>query len=86
MLRPSPNHGTQRLPNDEMMMMYCGHLLHDFRKSALRRLSVGYNHSFRFLMKFSRNCSASGMFVSNNCVHSFMEMWRKYIYMVLPSA
>ena len=21
MLRPSPNHGTQRLPNDEMMMM-----------------------------------------------------------------
>ena len=59
--------------------MYCGHLWHDFRKSALRRLIVGYNHSFRFLMKFNRNCSASGMFVSN-CVPSFMEMWRKYIY------
>ena len=24
MLRPSPNHGTQRLPNDEMMMKYQG--------------------------------------------------------------
>ena len=22
MLRPSPNHGTQRLPNDEMMMTF----------------------------------------------------------------
>ena len=59
--------------------MYCGHLWHDFRKSVLRRLIVGYNHSFRFLMKFNRNCSASGMFVSN-CVPCFMEMWRKYIY------
>ncbi len=57
--------------------MYCGHLWHDFRKSALRKLIVGYNHSFRLLMKFHRNCSASGMFVSN-CVPSFMEMWRKY--------
>ena len=59
--------------------MYCGHLWHDFRKSVLRRLIVGYNHSFRFLMKFNRNCSASGMFVSN-CVPCFMEMWRKYIW------
>ena len=59
--------------------MYCGHLWHDFRKSALRKLIVGYNHSFGFLMKFHRNCSASGMFVFN-CVPSFMEMWRKYIY------
>ena len=59
--------------------MYCGHLWHDFRKSALRKLIVGYNHSFRFLMKFHRSCSASGMFVSN-CVPSFMEMWRKYMY------
>ena len=57
--------------------MYCGHLWHEFRKSA-RQLIVGYNHSFRFLMKFHRNCSASGMFVSN-CVPSFTEMWRKYI-------
>ena len=28
MLRLSPNHGTQRLPNDEMMMMTQLHLLH----------------------------------------------------------
>ena len=59
--------------------MNCGHLWHDFRKSVLRRLIVCYNHSFRFLMEFNRNCSASGMFVSN-CVPCFMEMWRKYIY------
>ena len=56
--------------------MYCGHLWHDFRKSALRRLIVGYNHSFRFLMTFYRNCSASGMFVSN-CVPSFMNKKNK---------
>ena len=44
-------------------------------------LIVGYNNSFRFLMKFHRNCrpSAGGIFVSN-CVPSFMEMWRKYVY------
>ena len=58
--------------------MYCGHLWHDFRKSALIKLLVGYDHSFRFLMTFHRNCSACGMFVSN-CVPSFMEMFRKYI-------
>ena len=45
--------------------VYCGHLWHDFRKSALRKLIVGYNYSFRFLMKCHGNCSASGMFVSN---------------------
>ena len=57
---------------------YCGHLWHDIGKSALRKVIVGYNRSFRFLMKYHRNCSASGMFVSN-CVPSFKEMWRKYI-------
>ena len=51
-------------PSVVIFRMYCGHLWHDFRKSALRKLIVGYNHSFRFLMKFHRNCSASGMFVS----------------------
>ena len=40
---------------------------------------VGYNHSFRFLMRYHRNCSASGMFVFNG-VPSCMEMWRKYIF------
>ena len=57
------------------VVMYCGW---KFWKT-LRKLIVGYNHSFGFLMKFHRNCSASGMFVFN-CVPSFMEMWRKYIY------
>ena len=60
--------------------MYCGHLWHGFRKRALRKLIVGYNHSLRFLMKCHRNCSASSMFVSN-FVPSFMEMGVNiYIY------
>ena len=45
----------------------------------LRRLIVGYNHSFRIIMKYPRHCSASGMFVFNN-VPSFKELWRKSIY------
>ena len=33
--------------------MYSGHLWHDFRIGrTLRQLIVGYNDSFRFLMKF----------------------------------
>ena len=56
--------------------MYCGHIWHDFRKSALRKLIVGYNHSFRFLMKFHCSCSASGMFVSN-CVPSPCLLWQQ---------
>ena len=45
---------------------------------TLRRLIVGYNHSFRIIMKYLRHCSASGMFVFNN-VPSFKELWRKSI-------
>ena len=37
-------------------------------------LMVGYNHSFRYIMNYHSNCSASGMFVFNNtirtCVHN----------------
>ena len=40
---------------------------------------VGYNHSFRIIMKYPRHCSASGMFVFND-VPSFNELWRKSIY------
>ena len=67
--------------------LYCGHLWHDFRKSALRQLIVGYITNFRFLIKFHRNCSTNGMLVFD-CVPSFMEIWRNYIgpYMVLHSA
>ena len=59
--------------------MYCSHLWFDFKNVTLRRLIVGYNHSFRIIMKYPRHCSASGMFVFNN-VPSFKELWRKIIY------
>ena len=67
--------------------MYCSHLWSDFKNDTLRRLIVGYNHSFRIIMKhsfriimkYSRHCSASGMFVFND-VPSFTELWRKSIY------
>ena len=42
--------------------MYCSHLWCDFKNETLRRLIVGYNHSFRIIMKYPRHCSASGMF------------------------
>ena len=35
-------------------------------RPTYKRLIVGYNHSFRYIMKYSRNCSASGMFVFNS--------------------
>ena len=59
--------------------MYCSHLWCDFKNETLRRLIVGYNHSFRIIMKYPRYCSASGIFVFNN-VPSFKELWRKSIY------
>ena len=38
--------------------MYCSHLWCDFKNETLRRLIVGYNHSFRIIMKYIRHCSA----------------------------
>ena len=52
--------------------MYCSHLWSDFKNDTLRRLIVGYNHSFRIIMKYPRHCSASGMFVFND-VPSFCK-------------
>ena len=46
--------------------MYCSQLWRDFRSGSIRQLIVGYNHSFRYIMNYPRNCSASGMFVFNN--------------------
>ena len=58
--------------------MYCSQLWRDFRSGSIRQLIVGYNHSFRYIMNYPRNCSASGMFVFNK-IPSFMELWRNYI-------
>ena len=43
--------------------MYCSQLWRDYKSSSIKQLIVGYNHSFRFIMNYHRNCSASGMFV-----------------------
>ena len=59
--------------------MYCSQLWRDFKSCSIRKLIVGYNHSFRYIMNCHRNCSASGMFVFNS-IPSFMELWRNYIY------
>ena len=59
--------------------MYCNQLWRDFRSGFIRQLIVGYNHSFRYIMNYPRNCSASGMFVFHN-IPSFMELWLNYIY------
>ena len=40
---------------------------------------MGYNHSFRIIMKYPRHCRGSGIFVFND-VPSFTELWRKSIY------
>ena len=63
--------------------MYCSQLRRDFMACSIRQLIVGYNHSFRYIMNYPCNCSASGMFVFNN-ISSFMELWGNYI-MVLCS-
>ena len=39
--------------------MYCSHLWCDFKNELI----LGYNHSFRIIMKYPVHCSASGMFV-----------------------
>ena len=58
------------------IVLICGVI---FKNETLRQLIVGYNHSFRIIMKYPRHCSASGMFVFIN-VPSFKELWRKSIY------
>ena len=54
--------------------MYCSHLWYDFKNETLRRLIVGYNHSFHIIMKYPRRvaCLFLIMFLA--------ELWRKSIY------
>ena len=59
--------------------MYCSQYYYGVISFSIRQLIVGYNHSFRYIMNYHRNCSASGMFVFNS-IPSFMELWRNYIY------
>ena len=67
--------------------MYCSQLWRDFKScsiTGIRKLIVGYNHSFRYIMNYHRNCSASGMFVFNSI---YLVLWNcgETIVMVLCS-
>ena len=74
--------------------MYCSQLWRDYRSGSIRQLIVGYNHSFRYIMNYPRNCSASGMFVFND-IPSFMAQqtantnkirWWSHIKRMAPTA
>ena len=53
-----------------------GHLT---QKKSLNNLRVAYNNSFRILMGYARDCSASAMFVSNT-IPTFEALRRKAMY------
>ena len=72
-------HPIQNVLQQHVDRVYCSQLWRDYKSSSIKQLIVGYNHSFRFIMNYHRNCSASGMFVFNS-IPSFMELWRNYIY------
>ena len=64
--------------------MYWSHLGCDLKKVTLRRIIVGYNHSFPIILNYyPRHSTESGLFVFND-VLSFNELWRKQ-FMVLGS-
>ena len=59
--------------------IYCNHLWTRFTQGILNKLIVCFNNSFRILMGLPSNCSASGMFSSNN-LRSFKEIKRFSTY------
>ena len=61
------------------MSFYCSTLWFNYTKRTFNSLKVCYNNYLRMLMKLSKFCSASDMFV--NCgLPSFGEFMRKSIY------
>ena len=58
---------------------YCAQLWWTYSNESLRKIRVAFNNSFRYLMGYSRRCSASGMFLDNN-VDDFNVLRRKYTY------
>ena len=59
--------------------IYCNHLWTKYTQGVLKKLIVCFNNSFRILMGLPFNCSASGMFSSNN-LRSFKEIKRFSTY------
>jgi exonuclease III len=59
--------------------IYSGHCWSIFKKSAMRKLTIAFNNSFRRFMFYPRFCSASGMFAFNH-VKSLNEILRHAIF------
>ena len=57
----------------------CTQLWWSYTKSTLRKTKIAFNNSFRFLMRYDRFCSASGMFAEANVNH-FDTVRRKCIF------
>ena len=58
---------------------YCTHLWWSYSKETLRKTTVAYNNTLRFLLGYQRFCSASGMFIECN-LDNFATIRRRYIY------
>ena len=58
---------------------YCTQLWWSYTKSTLRKTKIAFNNSFRFLMRYDRFCSASGMFAEAN-VNNVDTVRRKCIF------
>ena len=58
---------------------YCTHLWWSYSRETLRKTTVAYNNTLRFMMGYGRFCSASGMFVQCN-IDNFETIRRRYIY------
>ena len=55
---------------------YTSQLWFNYTKKAMQKLLVAYNNSFRILMKYPWDCSASGMF-ARHCLPSGQAILRK---------
>ena len=65
--------------NSYCTSMYCASLWTLFCKSSICKLRVSYNNAFRRLFGYARDCSASGMLVTNR-TNTFDSIWRKQIF------
>ena len=61
------------------MSLYTAELWCRFTKTEMTKLTVCYNNSLRWFLRYPKYCSASAMFVSNE-VKSFPEVQRSIIY------
>ena len=68
-----------KLFNSYCSAMYCSHLWSNVNNQVLKKVRVSYNNAFRKFLGYPRDCSASGMFVSNR-LNTFDSLWRQQIY------